>query len=230
MKKIIFPFIMGLLCSCGSDESLQAGRALMQQGKFKEALPLLNKAVEANASAATFNTRGVAYFQMKEYENALLDYEQALKIDPENYQPYFNRAKLRVVKNETDAALSDFAEAIRRSPQTTDIYLDRGQLFDLLGQLDNALTDFDKAVAIDPKNAVAWYNRGNIYFQKKDLGLAITSFQQAVQQDKKFGKAFNALGIAQLMQKKQSEGCLNLQTALRLGYKDAKVALDQYCQ
>ena len=69
-----------LLLSCTSSDSyVKQGKALMQQSKFREAVQVLNQAVEADAgNADAFNTRGVAYFELKEYANALLDYEQAL--------------------------------------------------------------------------------------------------------------------------------------------------------
>ena len=33
-------------------------------------------------NAEAFNSRGVAYFELKEYANATLDYDQAIKLSP----------------------------------------------------------------------------------------------------------------------------------------------------
>ena len=93
-----------------------------------------------------------------------------------------------------------------------------------------ALRDFDQAVTLDETNAIAWYNRGNVLFQREDFKRAIENFEKAVKTDTKFGKAFHALGIAQLMQQQKEVGCLNLKQADRLGYPSAKVSLEQYCK
>jgi Flp pilus assembly protein TadD len=108
-----------ILVSCtSSNDDVNQGRALLREGKSREALTALNQAVEADAdNADAFNTRGVAYFELKEYSNALLDYEQALKLKPNFYRPYYNRALLKTSQGDVQAALSDYSEAIRNVPE-----------------------------------------------------------------------------------------------------------------
>ncbi|WP_229310975.1 tetratricopeptide repeat protein [Larkinella soli] len=228
-KLILFSLLFIQACT-SSEESLEQGRGLMRQGKFREAIQSLNAAVEADAgNFEAFNSRGVAYFELKEYPNALLDYEQALKLNPEFYKPYYNRAKLKTAKGDTEGALKDFAEAIRRAPDTSDIYLDRGQLFATSGNLVSALSDFDKAIRLNPKNALALFNRGNIRFQQEEYEQALTDFTQTVRLDPRFGKAFNAMGVTQIMMDRREDGCLSLKQALKLGYGEAEAYIQEYC-
>jgi len=147
----------------------------MKEGKFREAIEPLNMAIDADAdNVEAFNTRGVAYFELKEYGNALLDYEQAMKLEPDFYRPYYNRALLKLAQNDQAAALKDYSDAIRLAPDTaktaiSDIYLNRGQLFAAQGQTQAALTDFSEAITKNGRNALALYNRGNLLFQQKNL-------------------------------------------------------------
>jgi len=68
-------------------------------------------------------------------------------------------------------------------------------------------------------------------FQKGDFkGAAVIQFENAVKSDAKFGKAFHALGVAQLMEQQKEAGCLNLKQADKLGYPAAKEALEQNCK
>ncbi|MGA0559877.1 tetratricopeptide repeat protein [Larkinella sp. VNQ87] len=223
---------MVLLQACTSSaDKLAEGRSLMQQGKFREAISPLNDAINADASNyEAFNSRGVAYFELKDYENALLDYEQAIKLNPEFYKPYYNRAKLKTARGETDAALKDYAEAIRRAPDTSDIFLDRGQLFATMGNLTSALSDFNQAIQLDPKSSLAYFNRGNIRFQQDEFQQALEDFTKTVQLDAKFGKAFNALGVTQVMLNQRESGCLSLKQAKQLGYIEADAYITEYCQ
>ncbi|RRB02955.1 tetratricopeptide repeat protein [Larkinella rosea] len=228
-------FILISLCffqSCTSSEAkLAEARKLMQQGKFREAIQPLNQAIDADGgNFEAFNSRGVAHYELKDYENALLDYEQAIQLKPDFYKPYYNRAKLKTARGETDPALKDYAEAIRRAPDSSDIYLDRGQLFATAGNLISAMSDFNQAIQLNPKSSLAYFNRGNIRFQQEEFPQALDDFAKTVELDAKFGKAFNALGVTQIMLKQKENGCLSLKQALQLGYTEAQPYIKEYCQ
>lgn len=233
----IASLILFIISACTSaDKNLEQGRNYLKQGKFREAVQALNQAIEAKTdNAEAFNSRGVAYFELKEYANATLDYDQAIKLEPTFYRPYYNRALLKVAQNDLTGALKDYSDAIRLAPDTSrsissEIFLNRGQLLAAQGQIQPAINDFSQAITLDSKNALALYNRGNLRFQQKDLAGAIADFQQAVQADPKFGKAFYGLGIAQVLQNQHESACLSLKQAQNLGYADAANAVAEYCK
>ena len=79
-----------LFASCtGSAEAfIEKAKVTLQKGNAKEAIEYLNEAIDKDASsAAAFNMRGAAYLELKDYPNALLDYEQAIKLNPQDYKP-----------------------------------------------------------------------------------------------------------------------------------------------
>ncbi|PAC26154.1 tetratricopeptide repeat protein, partial [Flectobacillus sp. BAB-3569] len=90
--------------------------------------------------------------------------------------------------------------------------------------------DFDKALEIDPKDTNALYNRGNIKFQSAELEDAIKDFTEAVKIDAQFAKAYYGLGLAYQKLGNSDASCMNLKQANRLGYPDAKTALETYCK
>jgi tetratricopeptide (TPR) repeat protein len=228
--------LLTILGCTSSDQYVEQARILLKEEKTQEAISLLNKAIDADAdNVDAFNMRGVAYFERKEFGNALLDFEQAVKLDPTFYRPYYNRALMKTSLGDVQGALADYSDAIRLIPDTArqsgaDLYLNRGQLFAQQNQLQPAITDFTKAVELNPKNALAWYNRGNLYFQQKQLPQAAADFQKAVTTDPSFGKAFYGLGLSQLLSEQKEAGCLSLKQAQKLGYADAINAVKQYCQ
>ena len=236
MKHLVILLLIGLLfslqsCSFSSEDKFEKGKALMKEGKFSEALTFLNGAIESdNGNYEALNARGVVYYELKEYPSALLDYEQALKLKPDYYRPYYNRALLKVAQNDGDGALKDYAEAVRLDPNNAEIFVNRGQLLAALAQPDAALRDFEQATVLDSVNALAWYNRGNVLFQREELKEAIRSFEKAVKADNKYGKAFHALGVAQIIDNQKETGCLNLKQAERLKYPAAKASIEQYCK
>lgn len=67
----------------GSDEKsdLYIGQMLQKTGKNREALEYLDKSLENEATLLAFNSRGDAYYELKEYGKALKDYEKCLNYE-----------------------------------------------------------------------------------------------------------------------------------------------------
>lgn len=225
----IFRFVSA--CSGSSDALLEQGRKALSEGNPREAIESLNLAIQANdKNARAFNARGVAYFELKDYTNALLDYERAAQLQPEWYQPYFNRARLRVEQRDWESALKDFSEAVSRQPDSSEVYANRGMVLYQMQRLPEAGHDFDKAIRLKPTDATARFNRGNVRFRQGNYKGAVLDFEAAVRGNTKFGKAFHALGLARISLGQREVGCLNLKQADKLGYPDAKDAVVAYCR
>lgn len=67
----------------GSDQKsdLYMGQMLQKNGKNREALEYLDKSLEEEATLLAFNSRGDAYYELKEYDLALKDYEKCLNYE-----------------------------------------------------------------------------------------------------------------------------------------------------
>ncbi len=74
---------------------LDMGKALTRLNRAQEAEAALNKALELNpGSPDILNSRGVLYFnKLKRYQEALDDFNLAIRISPENGTYYLNRAR-----------------------------------------------------------------------------------------------------------------------------------------
>src|SRR5437867_3452530 len=79
--------------------------------------------------------RGRSLEGLRNYDEALASYEEALKREPRNheYRLYYERIRFQ-------AAIAHF---------------DRGRKLKEAGNLDESLTEFQRAAAIDPSNALA---------------------------------------------------------------------------
>lgn len=229
---LLLTVICSLLTACtGSSEAfIEKAKEQMIKGKPTEALPFLNKAIDKDpTNPKAFNMRGAAYFELKDYVNASLDYEKVMQLDPKDYRPYFNRASIKMEKSNWEGALTDCSKAIEIQPDTADTYTKRGMVYAALKQPEKAIKDFDKALKLNPSETNALYNRGNIYFQLDDFERAGKDFATAIEIDPVFAKAFFGLGIVQQKMGKKDAACLSLKRANKLGYPDAKEALETYC-
>ncbi|MDR2493722.1 MAG: tetratricopeptide repeat protein [Spirochaetaceae bacterium] len=66
--------------------------------------------------ALAYNNRGDAYYNKGEYDRAVADYTEALRINPNNAIVYNNRGYAYKEKGEYDRAVADFTAALRINP------------------------------------------------------------------------------------------------------------------
>ncbi len=218
-------------CSNSSEAFLQKGRVLLQSQKYQEAKDFLDKAIAQNSqNAEAFNARGVAYFNLSEADNALLDYNQAIKLNEKLYKPYHNRAMLYISQQAWDKALADYNQAIKLKPDTASLYSSRGSLFLRMDKMDKALQDFEEAIKRNPKDKEAIFNRGNIRHSREDTKGAIADFKSCIRLDDKFSRAYYGLALAQIQAKDNTNACINLKEAQKMGEKDAPKMIEKYCK
>jgi tetratricopeptide (TPR) repeat protein len=109
--------------------------------------------------AIAYNNRGNAFSGMGQYEQAIKDYDESIRVDPNYAKPFNNRGVARQKKGEYDRALEDFDAAIDIDPNYANAFANRGETYQKKGDFALALKDFDQAIRLDPTSAVVWNER-----------------------------------------------------------------------
>jgi tetratricopeptide (TPR) repeat protein len=63
--------------------------------------------------AATYNNRGNVYAMQGDYDRAIADYDEAIRLDPALASAWHNRGNAYARKGDADRAIADYNEAIR---------------------------------------------------------------------------------------------------------------------
>ena len=126
----------------------------------------------------TYNNRGLAQYRNGNHhaafraldrdQNAMRDFEAALKYDPAYTRAMHNRGKLLQELGRNRDAIEQYNELLLRDPDQAFGYKNRGKALRAAGRIDEALTDFDKVVELRPDYAYGYYYRGLTFL---DLGL-----------------------------------------------------------
>jgi tetratricopeptide (TPR) repeat protein len=106
------------------------------------------------------------YKKNGQLSKALLDYNQAITLRPENIDIYYKRGKLLYELNDPQSlrlALQDFTNALHFSPEKVKYLIDRGITYINLNMYDNALQDFYAAERLAPEEPLIYYNKSIIY-------------------------------------------------------------------
>jgi tetratricopeptide (TPR) repeat protein len=110
-----------------------------------------------------YNNRGLVYSTLGEYQRAIQDHNEAIRLDPQLAEAYYPRGVAYGALGEYQRAIEDLDEAIRLDPQDAKAYNNRGRAYDDLGEHERAIQDHNEAIRLDPQLASAYNNRGLAY-------------------------------------------------------------------
>jgi len=177
----------------------------------------------AKDDAEAYYKRGVEYFGERDYDKAISEFTQAIRLNPKYAEVYYYRGGVYEIKGEHDIAISDLTEAIRLNPKYAEAYYCRGLVYGGKGDYDKAISDYNQAIRLNPKYAEAYYNRGNAYSYKKDYDKAISDYNQAIRLNPKYAEAYYWRGNAYSYKKDYDKAISDYNQAIRLNLKYAEV-------
>lgn len=159
-----------------------------ETGDANLAFDLCTRAIQSGALsgtglALTFNNRGNAYQSKGEYQRAIQDYDEALRIDPDSALAFNNRGSAFQHMGDYDRALQDYDRAIRLDGSFALAYNNRGRAHHLKEEYVEAIKDYGEAIGIDSDHPLAFYNRGLARFDQGFYIAAVPDFVRAVQLD-----------------------------------------------
>ena len=142
------------------------GRAYRQQGRAKEAIKQLERAVELRPS----------------YVEAYMQLSQAAA-DTKNLE----RAGI---------LLNKALKLAQRDALAARVLIQRGDLFRSQGKYGSAIDDFNRAISLDPRNLAAYVGLGETYRAKGEPDQAIDRYRAAILLDETYVDAHVKLGNA----------------------------------
>ena len=172
-------------------------------------------------SSVAYNLRGFAWNDKGEYDNAIIDYTEVIRLDS-TYASAFNfRGVAWDSKGEYGNAIKDFNEAIRLDPKYILGYYNRGNTWTKKGDYDNAIKDFTEAIRLDPKYVNAYNNRGLVWKNKREYDNAIKDFTEAIRLVPKYVNAYMNRGIASYFKHDYEQAIIDYSKAIEIDPKSA---------
>jgi tetratricopeptide (TPR) repeat protein len=125
-------------------------------------------------------SRGIAYGVKRLHELALVDFDEALKLEPRDRQALGLRGRALYHMGQYDRALAAFNELLRHYPRSDRAFNERGLVHVRKGDLDAALADYESAIKLNPKNVPARNNRALVFARQNKLDEAIAAYNEAL--------------------------------------------------
>ncbi|MEP7285484.1 MAG: tetratricopeptide repeat protein, partial [Chloroflexota bacterium] len=187
----------------------------------QEVLAAQPPVTDKQLTAQEYFERGLSKKENKDWDGAIADYTEALRLDPQNAETYARRGGARNGKGDLDGGLADCNESLRLAPQNATAYNNRGNVQSDKGNLDGAIADYTEAIHLDPQYANAYNNRGYARKAKGDLDGALADFTEALRVDPQNAVAYYNWGLARYAKGDLDGAIADFTEAIRFNPQDA---------
>jgi Flp pilus assembly protein TadD len=197
---------------------VEQGKLASSKGDALEAVSLFTKAIKADSLCYTaYFGRGVAYYDLSEFQLAIRDYDQALELNDDNPSLYMNRANALSRSARYAEAMYDHRRALHHGYKADDTLLyNMGNNFWRMGELDSALVYFDRALQLNPSCIQAEGNRAFVHLLQGRFGEAEREYGELSRRYPNESKYKNNQGYAELRLGKLDSAETHIRAALVL--------------
>ena len=163
--------------------------------------------------------KGVNLNRQDKYDEAIAEFDNAIKINPISASAYYNLGIIYNKKNDSDKAITNFSKAIEIDTALADAYYNRGSVYYKKGNFDEAISDYNKAIELTPQSADAYYARGLVYSKKNNIDQAIADYNKAIELHPNFALAYDGLAVAYFAKTNYIETLADVNKAQAVGAK-----------
>jgi tetratricopeptide (TPR) repeat protein len=150
--------------------------------------------------AIAFNNRGIAYYDDNQYEKAIADFTEAIKLDRGYADAYQSRASAYSDNGDHDKAVADYNQAIRLNAKDPIAFNNRCDELLIIHQVQAAIQDCNESLRMRPNHANTMMHRGNALLAAKQYAKAIDDYDAVLRQNPKDAWSLYGRGFAKLKQ------------------------------
>jgi tetratricopeptide (TPR) repeat protein len=135
-----------------------------------------------------------------DYVSAEQDFQQAVRIDPENASLWNYLCSTRLLASNYKTAIDACNEALKLSTKYVVALGNRADAWTYLGEYDKAMNDINRAIALNPSYLFGYQLRGwlNIYKNDGDRIQSAKDFQRVLRTSPDNSSVMTGLGIVQM--------------------------------
>lgn len=159
---------------------------------YDRAVDYFTQEIQTNPSTRAFINRGNLWLERQEFDIAIGDFTEAIKLDPSETVAFAARGTVWIKKKAYDKAIADLNEAVRLDPSEAGAFLNRGAAWSAKKIYDKAIADFTEAIKIDSRYTWAYNGRGVAWNEKKNFERALADYNEAIRIDPKYADPVTA--------------------------------------
>lgn len=171
------------------------------------------------------NELGLALTKHERRDEAIAEYQKALKFDPNYVYAHINLGNELPKCGRIDEAVYHFQQALRIRPGSARVHRSLGNVLVDSGRIDDGINHLRKALEIDPDSAESRNDLGKALASQGLLKPAIAEFTKALEIEPGLASAHNNLGLTLIKAGRIDEAARHFRKAVEL---DPGYALAHY--
>ncbi|HYM36606.1 MAG TPA: tetratricopeptide repeat protein, partial [Steroidobacteraceae bacterium] len=144
-------------------------------------------------TAEGLRRRGIASAGRQDFQSAIADFDEAIKLDPADAENYFQRAMAERAERKGIPALRDFDEALKIKPNYVEALTERGALRLAMNNADGARADFDTLATLAPNDATLGLRVAMTYVASRNYDEGIARLDKWIAANSKDDRLAQAL-------------------------------------
>jgi tetratricopeptide (TPR) repeat protein len=193
--------------SATASELLRQGLIKIRRWDYKGAIELCGRAIAKDTQAEAYRCRGLAREHLEDDDGALADYEEAIRIAPNDSLAHYYRAGIKRRRRLEAAAEADLRRAIALASQEAEGHWARGLAQLALGDAKAAIESLDLAITTNAADPRFFTTRGVARAHLSDLKGAQADTREALRLDPLYLSARKNLGL-QLIDTREFDAAL----------------------
>jgi tetratricopeptide (TPR) repeat protein len=196
------------LVACESPKEEES--SLVTQDTTESDLDRMNNSIIKDPNNLSLFLQRAELFQLEgKVEEALEDFERALRLDSSHAEIFHQRGNLFYLNSKIELALADFKKCIELDGDNEGCLLKKAEIDLLLRNYKEALANINNAIRVNQNNAHAYFMKGMLFKETGDTATSASSYATAIELDPKFYDAY-------------------IQVALLYAYANDDLALEYY--
>jgi tetratricopeptide (TPR) repeat protein len=167
---------------------------------YHDNITLWRDNVARNPAPWPHNNLGCALQDRGEFDGAIQQFEQALRLDANYPEAESNLGNALLLAGKPEEAMRHWEQALQLKPDFPQVQYNLGLCLARQGKLSEAIVFWEQAVRGKPRYAEAHYNLGVALEQTGRIGEAIEHYQRAVECDPDYTLARNRLARLRTIQ------------------------------
>lgn len=139
--------------------------------------------------------QGVGYTKSRQFERAIILYQQAITANPEYAEAYHELGYALFRLNRYDEAISACLRAISLRQNYADTHRNLAKCYSAKGDIDNQIHTLKAAIRLAPKHLESVYLLAEALFQKENYEEAAERYVAVLELNPEFDKAWYKLGL-----------------------------------
>jgi tetratricopeptide (TPR) repeat protein len=153
----------------------------MPQGEFTgDALEELARQYGKPGQPEYHNSLGMAYWSRGRLDAAIVEYREAIRLNPFNEKFHCNLGIALAQKGEHGEGLHEYEEALRLNPRDYHSHYSLGNLLLQLGRVDEAIAEYALAIEAAPERPEAHFNLADSLWDQNRVAEAAAHYEKAL--------------------------------------------------